>query len=159
MTKKDIEKLLDTTDTIGDALYSVSKAITACSAPGQDETGGYVASLTESVMGVTAGLCKIAEAMEHVASAIEDQELQRERRKERERTKKKKRKKEKREKRERQEKWEREQEAIRSEYEEYEQFQIRQSRVQSLTLEQLENNDISIYAETGNEADLIPLKS
>lgn len=41
--------------------------------PGKDAAGGDVSSLTESVMGVTAGLCKIADAIERLAEAVENQ--------------------------------------------------------------------------------------
>jgi hypothetical protein len=39
-------------------------------APGHDETGGTVDSLTEAVMGITAGLCRIADAIESLAQAV-----------------------------------------------------------------------------------------
>lgn len=38
---------------------------------GDDAAGGHVCSLTESVMGVTAGLCKIADAIERLADSVE----------------------------------------------------------------------------------------
>ena len=37
-----------------------------------DETGGTVASLTEAVMGVTAGLVKIADAIHDLANAVRE---------------------------------------------------------------------------------------
>lgn len=40
--------------------------------PGQDETGGSVASLTEAVMGVTAGLVKIASAIHDLADTVRE---------------------------------------------------------------------------------------
>lgn len=40
--------------------------------PGSDPGGGHVASLTEAVMGNTAGLFAIAEALDNVAQAIRD---------------------------------------------------------------------------------------
>ena len=62
------------------AARSVGHAITSPCAPGQDATGCMVASLTESVMGVTAALCRIASAieehgraMDRIATAIERQ--------------------------------------------------------------------------------------
>jgi hypothetical protein len=39
---------------------------------GHDATGGYVTSLTEAVMGVTAGLCKIAEAIHGLSQSVRD---------------------------------------------------------------------------------------
>lgn len=37
-----------------------------------DASGGYVTSLTEAVMGVTAGLCNIAEAIEQHTAAVKE---------------------------------------------------------------------------------------
>lgn len=37
---------------------------------GNDATGGYVTSLTEAMMGVTAGLCKIADAIDRYTDTI-----------------------------------------------------------------------------------------
>jgi len=53
-------------------LKSVAHAISANAAPGTDECGGVVASLTESVMGITAGLVRVAEALESIANAIRE---------------------------------------------------------------------------------------
>lgn len=39
---------------------------------GHDDTGGYVTSLTEAVMGVTAGLCKIAESIHGLGQVVVD---------------------------------------------------------------------------------------
>jgi len=39
---------------------------------GTDATGGTVGSLTEAVMGLTAAMVKIADAIDRVAGAIED---------------------------------------------------------------------------------------
>jgi Mg2+ and Co2+ transporter CorA len=41
-------------------------------AAGTDETGGRIESLTEAVMGVTGGLCKIADAISNLAEAVRD---------------------------------------------------------------------------------------
>lgn len=50
---------------------SLADAITPVeSLGGRDAAGGHVASLTEAVMGVTAGLVRIAEAIESLASAV-----------------------------------------------------------------------------------------
>ena len=40
--------------------------------PGNDKTGGKVEILTESVMGVTAGLCRIADAINNLAEAVRE---------------------------------------------------------------------------------------
>ena len=58
-------------DLIGRAITSVGHAISADAAPGHDETGGTVNSLTEAVMGVTAGLVMIAEAINGLAASVE----------------------------------------------------------------------------------------
>lgn len=58
------------------ALRKIGEAITPGSAmAGYDEAGGTVTSLTEAAMGITAGLCKIAEAIDRLASAVEDSNL------------------------------------------------------------------------------------
>ena len=53
-----------------DRLARVGEAITSQGDVGHDETGGTVTCLTEAVMGVTAGLCKIAEAIDGLADAV-----------------------------------------------------------------------------------------
>ena len=55
-------------------LNGVARAITADGAPGHDETGGTICSLTEAVMGVTAGLCSIASAINNLAEAVRGRE-------------------------------------------------------------------------------------
>lgn len=57
---------------IADSLKSVRKAITPCVAGNHDATGAYVESLTEAVMGMTAGLIKIAEAISELAEAVRE---------------------------------------------------------------------------------------
>lgn len=52
-------------------LSRIAKAITADAAPNQDAAGGTITSLTEAVMGVTAGLCRIAEAIHHHADTLQ----------------------------------------------------------------------------------------
>ena len=48
----------------------IGYAISANASPGEDATGGTVASLSESVMGVTAGLVQIADAINNLAEAV-----------------------------------------------------------------------------------------
>lgn len=58
---------------IAGAISSVAHAMyPAGIAGGNDAAGGHVASLTEAVMGVTRGLCCIAEALDNVAQAIRE---------------------------------------------------------------------------------------
>jgi len=60
---------------IASGIGRLSHAVTPSNAmPGHDETGGTVASLTEAVMGATAGLCRIATAIESLAEAVRDNE-------------------------------------------------------------------------------------
>lgn len=54
------------------ALTPLTEAIGGRGAPGHDAAGGTVDSLTEAVMGVTAGLCRIADAIEAHTAAMED---------------------------------------------------------------------------------------
>lgn len=58
---------------VTNGLRAVASAITPADCMGgHDETGGTITSLTESVMGMTAGLCRIASAIESLADAIRD---------------------------------------------------------------------------------------
>lgn len=67
--------IVDVIDRLATCVKAVGTAITpANAAAGQDAMGGHVESLTESIMGVTAGLQQIAEELSHlssIASAIE----------------------------------------------------------------------------------------
>jgi uncharacterized protein YukE len=65
----------DSADEQSAALRSVANAITPRDAgAGRDAAGGTVDSLTEAVMGVTAGLCRIADAIEHLAEALRERD-------------------------------------------------------------------------------------
>lgn len=58
---------------LADAVKRVATAILPSGAGGNhDATGGFVDSLTETVMGVVAGLVKIANSLDGVASAIDN---------------------------------------------------------------------------------------
>ena len=64
--------VVDVLDRLSWRVGSVARAITPSeSVAGQDATGGHVASLTEAVMGLTAGLCRIAESIQSLADAVE----------------------------------------------------------------------------------------
>lgn len=54
-----------------EGLRQVARSITPFGKPGQDANGGYVDSLTESCMGITGGLVRVAEAINNLAEAIE----------------------------------------------------------------------------------------
>ena len=64
--------LVDVGSDVARAAHRIASAITAPGAPGRDASGGHVQSLTEAVMGMTAGLQAIAEAIHHLARAIEE---------------------------------------------------------------------------------------
>lgn len=50
----------------------IATAITPRAAAGKDANGGHVESLTEAVMGMTAGLVAIAQAINELASAVRE---------------------------------------------------------------------------------------
>ncbi len=52
------------------AVVAVANSITAPALPGIDAAGGEVTSLTESVMGITAGLFRVADAIDGLADAV-----------------------------------------------------------------------------------------
>jgi hypothetical protein len=62
--------VVDVVDKLARAVGRVAHAITAPAAGGPDQTGGHIESLTEAVMGVTAGLCRIADAIDGLAAAV-----------------------------------------------------------------------------------------
>jgi phage-related protein len=64
--------LVDVGNAIATGANRIANAITPVAAAGQDATGGIVLSLTEAVMGVTCGLVKIADAIDRLASAVEN---------------------------------------------------------------------------------------
>lgn len=62
----------ETLNNCSNSMKAVACAITANASGGHDAAGGFVTSLTESVMGVTGGLVKIAEAIEKLAESVSD---------------------------------------------------------------------------------------
>lgn len=54
------------------AVLRCASAITPNIRGSNDETGSHVESLTEAVMGMTAGLCQIANAIENLADAMRE---------------------------------------------------------------------------------------
>lgn len=58
---------------IADAIFDAGKRITETAVPGNDAAGGVVGCLTEAVMGITAGLCRIAESINNLAEAVREQ--------------------------------------------------------------------------------------
>jgi len=67
--------VVDVINHLANATSRVAKAITPRVAGGTDEAGGHVESLTEAVMGVTEGLCMIASAIESLAEAVREREV------------------------------------------------------------------------------------
>lgn len=62
-------------DIVGDAVLMLNKLAVAVSndaAPGTDATGGHINCLTESVMGITAGLVRVADAIHDLAAAVRE---------------------------------------------------------------------------------------
>jgi ABC-type transport system involved in cytochrome bd biosynthesis fused ATPase/permease subunit len=59
-------------DAAFEALRYLAHSITAKGEAGTDATGGIVMSLTEAVMGVTAGLVKIANAIDGLADSADN---------------------------------------------------------------------------------------
>jgi hypothetical protein len=67
----DFNNAVDVLKQIAQSGNAIAGAITPVNAaPGRDESGGYVASLTEAVMSVGAGLHRIAESLQGIADAI-----------------------------------------------------------------------------------------
>lgn len=57
---------------IRQALESIAETIYPSCAGANDASGGHVRSLTEAVMGITAGLCNIADAINNLADAVRE---------------------------------------------------------------------------------------
>ena len=57
-------------DNLAQNVKRIATAITPAAAAGQDASGGHVESLTEAVMGINAGLVKVAEAISELADAV-----------------------------------------------------------------------------------------
>lgn len=65
------DSIVDVVEDVAVGVKRLADAITPNLAPGQDATGGSVGSLTEAVMGNTAGLMQIASAIQSLADAVE----------------------------------------------------------------------------------------
>lgn len=62
--------IVDVLYLLSERTRQASEAITPNAGGSQDATGGYVSSLTEATMGVTAALVRIAESISELASAV-----------------------------------------------------------------------------------------
>jgi|TARA_Y100000310_G_C20613136_1_gene779112 hypothetical protein len=69
MRDHEFEKLLERL--VFGAVERLSGSIGGTGAPGRDEAGGVVDSLTEAVMGITSGLFQISHAIDGLAESIE----------------------------------------------------------------------------------------
>jgi hypothetical protein len=63
--------LVDVVYLLSNSTRAVATAIVPPVQPGTDAAGNHIESLTEAVMGVTSGLCRIAEAIEKLAEAVD----------------------------------------------------------------------------------------
>jgi hypothetical protein len=61
-----------TAESLVSVVETVAKSITDDCSGADDASGGHVRCLTESVMGMTAGLMKIADAIDNHAEAIRE---------------------------------------------------------------------------------------
>jgi len=69
----EVANVVDVIDHLAINAGQIAHAIKPTGAiPGEDRCGGKVGSLTESVMGITSGLVKVADAIDRLACAIED---------------------------------------------------------------------------------------
>lgn len=67
------DNMFDAIANLASAAKSIANAMTPLGlAPGDDASGGAVGSLTEAVMGVTAGLVRIADSIEMLACAVSE---------------------------------------------------------------------------------------
>lgn len=64
--------LIDVLEGLPRACQKIAHAISADAAPSNDATGGRVDSLTEAVMGVTAGLVAISRSIDNLALAVQE---------------------------------------------------------------------------------------
>jgi len=65
----------EVSEAVCDGFRKLARAITPLNAlAGSDAAGGRVESLTEAVMGVTAGLVRIAEAITDLADAVRERD-------------------------------------------------------------------------------------
>ncbi len=64
--------VVDALDGVQRSLRRVADAIAPVAAPGKDTAGGHVECLTEACMGMTAGLCRIADSLADIAEAIRE---------------------------------------------------------------------------------------
>lgn len=64
--------IFDATNKVADKIGRLADAITPNVCGATDAAGGHIESLTEAVIGVTAGLVKIADAIESLAYVLAD---------------------------------------------------------------------------------------
>jgi hypothetical protein len=65
--------IVDVIAKLSQSIKKIADSITDGGAgPGTDATDGSISCLTEAVMGVTGGLCRIAESITNLADAVRD---------------------------------------------------------------------------------------
>lgn len=73
-TNLEAANVVDSIASLARSARAVAHAILAPAAMGHDAAGGAVDSLTEAVMGVTAGLVQIADAISDLAAAVRERQ-------------------------------------------------------------------------------------
>lgn len=74
----EVANVVDVINHLANATWRVAATIKDPQAsPNNDETGGYVNSLIEAVMGMTTGLCKIASSINYLADAVRERDSDR----------------------------------------------------------------------------------
>jgi hypothetical protein len=68
----DTDNVVDAINSLAGSAKRIAVAIDGDSAPGTDACGGHVGCATEALMGVTAGLVKIANAIHDLAEAVRE---------------------------------------------------------------------------------------
>jgi hypothetical protein len=64
---------MDEIELVAQSLRKIADSITPVdAAPGRDFVGGHVESLTEAVMGMTAAIVQVADALYDIATALRD---------------------------------------------------------------------------------------
>ncbi len=67
--------IVDVIGSLATSAKSIAAAITPPGAICQDANGGHVGSLTEAIMGVSAGLLAIAQSIDSLAGAVRDHDI------------------------------------------------------------------------------------
>ncbi len=74
MNEEEIIAIGELSEEITGAIQDVARSIAGTAGPGHDAAGGTVMCLTEAVMGITAGLFRVADAIEYLADKQAERE-------------------------------------------------------------------------------------